>query len=191
MEICYFCNIASRIEQRVHIAFEDELIVAVLATEPVNPGQLLVVAKAHVDTLGELGDKDAAHLFEVTRRLIQAIRKAGIRCEGTEMHLSDGPTSYLPHVVLQLLPRFEGDSLWLQAQRSRDLRYGSESSRLLWWEELSARHGGLWTPKREVSDEELIDIAAKIREAYQWLWGSGPRNPSERPRSRAATDSAR
>lgn len=55
MELCYFCDIASGKKQRVHIAFEDDLVIAVLATEAVNPGQLIVFARAHVATLEEMG----------------------------------------------------------------------------------------------------------------------------------------
>ena len=67
----------------MHIAFEDDRAMAVLVTEPMNPGQFFLVPKAHVTTLDEMGEKNTAHPFEITRRLVQAIRKAGIRCEGT------------------------------------------------------------------------------------------------------------
>lgn len=157
----------------MHIAFEDDRAMAVLVTEPMNPGQLFLVPKAHVTTLDEMGEENTAHLFEITRRLVQAIRKAGIRCEGTEVHLSEQPTSLLPHLVVQLLPRFEGDSLWTEARISRHRSsWDFEARRLLWWEELAARRlDGAWTLRREVSDEELREIATRVREAYQSLWG--------------------
>ena len=173
MEICYFCDIASGKEQRVHIAFEDDLAIAVLVTEPVNPGQLVLMPRAHVATLEEMGEESVARFFDISRRLIRAIRKAGIKCEGTELHLSEGPTSDLPHVLMQLLPRFEGDWLWTKARLSWDRLHGLGPRGPLWWEEFALRQfGDAWLPNRKVSDEELRKVAARIREAYWSEWGS-------------------
>ena len=175
MELCYFCDLASGKEQRVHIAFEDDLAIAVLATEPVNPGQLVILPRAHVATLEEMGDENVARFFDTTRRLIRAIRKAGIKCEGTELHLSEGPTSGLPHFLMQLLPRFEGDWLWTRERLSWNRSHGRETPGPLWWQEFAARQfGDAWLPKRNVTDEELRDVAARIRKAYWSEWGSDP-----------------
>ena len=173
MELCYFCDIASGKERRLHIAFEDDLAIAVLDAKPVNPGQLVILPRAHVATLEEMGEESVARFFDITRRLIRAIRKAGIKCEGTELHLSEGPTSGLPHVLLQLLPRFKGDWLWREARLSWDMSHGRGPRGPLWWQEFAARQfGEAWLPNREVSDEELHEVAARIREAYWSEWGS-------------------
>ena len=175
MDLCYFCDIASGKERRVHIAFEDDLAIAVLATEPINPGQLSVFPRAHLDALEALGEASVARFFDIARRLVRAIRAAGLRCEGTELHLSEGPTSGLPHATLQLLPRFEGDWLWREARLSWNRSHGRGPRPPLWWEELPARLlREPWLPKREVSDEELSDLASKIRQAYWSQWSNDP-----------------
>lgn len=107
---CVFCNII-RGEAPASIVYADEQAMAFMDIQPVNPGHLLVVPRAHAAHLADLEPETGGHLFQVGMKLAVALRRSQVRCEGVNLFLADGAPAgqRVFHVHLHVLPRFHGD----------------------------------------------------------------------------------
>ena len=107
---CIFCKILTG-ELEVSLVYRDEVCIAFMDIQPVNPGHLLVVPNRHADYLADLKEEEGAQLFRVARRLAAALRRSGIRCEGVNLLLADGEAAgqEVFHVHLHIFPRHDGD----------------------------------------------------------------------------------
>jgi histidine triad (HIT) family protein len=70
--------------------YEDEVALAFLDIQPVNPGHTLIIPKRHAAFLGDLDEATGAHLFKIAMRIVAALRRSDIRCEGVNLFLADG-----------------------------------------------------------------------------------------------------
>ncbi|MEE8198543.1 MAG: HIT family protein [Thermoplasmata archaeon] len=149
---CVFCGIvAGGIEGS--FVYEDDHVVAFLDINPVNPGHLMVIPRAHTRLLGDMDEETGTQVFRVAQRLAQSLRESGLRCEGINLFLADGEAAFqeVPHLHLHVFPRFKGDAFRIDAD------------------------GGA-PPSRD----ELDAAAAAIRDAYQGQFGpSEASNPPE------------
>ncbi len=149
---CVFCGIvAGGIEGS--FVYQDEHVVAFLDINPVNPGHLMVIPRAHMRLLEDMDEETGAHVFRVAQRLTQSLRESGLRCEGINLFLADGEAASqeVPHLHLHVFPRFKGDAFKIDA-------------------------GGNTHPSRD----ELDAAAVAIRGAYEGQFGpSEASNASE------------
>ncbi|MFX1561868.1 MAG: HIT family protein [Promethearchaeota archaeon] len=113
---CIFCKIIAG-EIPSHTVYNDKDVIAFLDIRPINPGHTLVLPKAHVANLSELGSPVDGHIFKIGRQIAAALRRSGLRCEGINLLLSDGKAAFqeIPHLHLHVIPRFHGDGIRLQA----------------------------------------------------------------------------
>ena len=107
---CVFCRIIKR-ELPASFIYEDDHVAAFLDIHPINEGHVLIVPKKHEAQFGDLTEEDAAHLFKIARRVLKAIQASGVKCEGANLFLSDGPVAgqEVLHSHLHITPRFKGD----------------------------------------------------------------------------------
>ncbi len=141
MKYCIFCKIVSS-KAPASVVYEDKKIMALMTIAPANPGHVLVITKKHFPALASMEEKMGMHLFKITMRVADAVRKSGLRCEGINLFLADGePQQEILHLHMHVIPRFQGDNFRIPADRS------SRPSR-----------------------EKLDQTADKIRRAYQRLW---------------------
>ena len=101
----------------------DEHVVAFLDIEPITQGHLLVVPRAHADSLEALNEELGARVFQLGHRLARALYRSGLPCEGVNMFLADGRAAFQEvfHVHLHVLPRTPGDGFRIDANwRRRD-----------------------------------------------------------------------
>jgi len=100
--------------------YEDDLVVAVMDIQPINPGHIFISPKKHVKLVSELGEDLAAHIFKIAIRLNDALRKSGLKCEGVNFFLADGEAAMqeIPHVHLHVIPRIKGDGFSLKFDES-------------------------------------------------------------------------
>lgn len=119
LEDCVFCRIAKR-ESPASIIYEDENTIGFLDIQPVNAGHALVVPRVHATELHDMDEEDGARMFKVAMRIAEAIRRSGVKCEGINLHLADGPVAgqEVPHVHLHVIPRFRGDGFGIRFGRS-------------------------------------------------------------------------
>ncbi len=92
------------------IVFEDEQVIAFMDAGQVNPGHVLVATKRQVETLIELEEAEAAHLFAVAHRIARAVQ-AAFKPEGMTLLQTNKPAGWqtVPHVHIHVLPRYLGD----------------------------------------------------------------------------------
>ncbi|HEX9990075.1 MAG TPA: HIT family protein [Chloroflexia bacterium] len=141
---CVFCNIIAR-KVPASIVYEDEVSMAFMTIEPVNPGHVLIIPKKHVAVMAGIDENTGMHLFKITLRVQQAIRQSGVKCEGMNLFLADGEAAFqeVMHLHMHVFPRFLGDSFKLEAD---------------------------WSVKPP--RKELDAIAASIHTAYESLWSA-------------------
>jgi len=86
---CVFCRIVAGTAD-ASVVYEDDRLLAFCDLNPVNPGHLLIIPKAHGMGLVDLAESDASRMFTVAQRLAAAVRSSGLRCEGVNLFLADG-----------------------------------------------------------------------------------------------------
>lgn len=123
MEHCVFCRIVEGVAP-ASIAYDDEKVLAFMDIQPVNPGHVLVIPKAHAGGLSELDEETGAHMFRVAMRIANAIKHSGVKCEGVNLLLSDGEAAFQEvfHVHLHVIPRFKGDGFGIRFGRQYGLK---------------------------------------------------------------------
>ena len=111
---CTFCRIL-RAEAPVSIVFEDELCMAFMDLQPVNPGHVLIVPKEHVTYFKDIDEDLGAHLFRIGLRIDRALRETSLRCEGVNFFAADGKAAFqeIFHAHLHVFPRYRGDGFRL------------------------------------------------------------------------------
>ena len=116
MESCVFCDIVSG-KAPSSIIYQDDIVIAFLDINPINPGHTLVVPKAHYAYLNDMDELTGMHLFKITMRTAQAIRTSGVNCTGINLFLADGEVAFqeIFHAHMHILPRFESDSFKISA----------------------------------------------------------------------------
>jgi histidine triad (HIT) family protein len=135
---CVFCAIIAG-RSPASLVYEDEHVIAFMSIAPITPGHVLVVPRRHAAGLAGLDELTGQHLFGVTMRLAQTLRRSGLRCEGINLFLADGAAAFQDvfHIHMHVFPRFEGDGFTVDVD----------------WSHVSDR-------------AELDRIAALLRQAY-------------------------
>ena len=117
MSECVFCGILAG-ALPASTVYRDDLCCAFMDIQPVNPGHLLVIPLEHAASLSELNPETGSHMFAVAQRLAAALYQtdtgsagAGLRCEGVNLMLADGPVAgqEVFHVHMHVIPRFAED----------------------------------------------------------------------------------
>lgn len=110
-EDCVFCRIV-RGEIPATVVHQDELTIAFMDIGSVNPGHMLVAAKAHVENIYAVDDELAAALMAGAARAARAI-KAALRPQGLSLFQANEPAGgqTVFHVHIHVLPRWDGDGM--------------------------------------------------------------------------------
>jgi histidine triad (HIT) family protein len=113
---CIFCAIV-RGQADVSIVHEDGSVIAFMDFQPITPGHLLVIPKAHAVGLEDLQEDVGVQVWKVAHQLGRALRRSGLRCEGVNLFLADGEAAFqeIFHVHLHVFPRFAGDPFRIAA----------------------------------------------------------------------------
>jgi histidine triad (HIT) family protein len=113
-DTCVFCRIIGGGEM-VSVIHEDDEILAFLDVQPLHPGHVLVVPKAHYKNLFYVPEQLAARTFATARRIMPGLRKA-TGCRAINLFSpngSDGGQDVF-HFHLHLIPVPEGAPFPLQ-----------------------------------------------------------------------------
>lgn len=113
MENCVFCRIVSG-ELPASKVFEDELTIAFMDLQSVNPGHMLVAVKPHRANIYELDDELAGAAFRTAARMAKAVKRA-FGCEGVTLLQANetAGAQTVFHFHIHVLPRWEGDGMAL------------------------------------------------------------------------------
>jgi histidine triad (HIT) family protein len=106
---CTFCDLIKG-SAEVSMCHEDADSIAFMDIQPVNPGHVLVVPRAHYESLLDVPPEIGLHLFQVTMRLANAIRKVTGR-DDMNIVVNSGIAAGQdePHYHVHIIPRREND----------------------------------------------------------------------------------
>ena len=110
MTSCIFCEIVHGNSPSSKV-FEDDICLAFMDIQPVNPGHVLVIPKEHFEDLTDLPADIGSHLFQVAQRIVLSLPKTDIKVEGADLFLAHGEAAgqEIFHAHLHVIPRFRGD----------------------------------------------------------------------------------
>src|SRR5437867_11425180 len=112
---CIFCKI---IEGKIPCTkvFEDDLLLAFMDIQPINPGHILIAPKEHVELIADLSDAVTERIFITAKKINRTIRKSGLKVEGINYFLADGEAAgqEVFHTHLHIFPRYKGDGFVLK-----------------------------------------------------------------------------
>ena len=130
---CIFCAIGAG-RAPASFVHEDEDVFAIMSLDQPVPGKVLVLPKAHAESIFDLSDAQAGALFRVAVRLARAVRDSS-GCSGLNLVQSNGATAGqdVPHFHMHLVPRAEKDGVVLSwpARRLGRAELDSMAARIL------------------------------------------------------------
>lgn len=83
-----------------HFVWQDDICVAIMTIQPVNPGHVLVIPREEIDHWDDLDDETVGHLMRVSRKLATAIKKAFV-CQRVGVVIAGFE---VPHVHVHVMP---------------------------------------------------------------------------------------
>jgi histidine triad (HIT) family protein len=129
---CVFCGIIEG-QTPASIVMRDDDVVAFLDARPLFLGHVLVVPRAHVETLAGLPAPALPKLFAAVQRLERAV-VAACAAQGSFVAMNNVVSQSVPHLHVHVVPRTKGDGL----------------------------KGFFWPRTKYASDDERAAYAAKI-----------------------------
>lgn len=135
MADCVFCGIASGSIEAA-IVLDEPDVLAFLDVRPVFEGHVLVVPRAHHDTLLDLPADLLPVVFGASQRVAAAVVD-GLGADGTFVAMNNVVSQSVPHLHVHVVPRRRKDGL----------------------------RGFFWPRQKYESTEAMHAVAAKIREA--------------------------
>ena len=135
MSDCVFCAIVAG-DTPAHLVYSDDASVGFLDLRPVFPGHVLLVPRDHHETLTDLPPALVAPLFDAARRLAGAV-EAALDAHGTVVAMNNRVSQSVPHLHVHVVPRRRKDGL----------------------------RGFFWPRQRYAGDQEMEEVAARIRTA--------------------------
>ncbi|MEY2568080.1 MAG: histidine triad family protein [Actinomycetota bacterium] len=135
MADCIFCKIRDG-EVPAHVVLDEDHTFAFLDQRPVFPGHVLVMPRAHHETLMALPDELVQPLFDATKRVSAAVQRA-LDTDGVFNGINNVVSQSVPHLHVHVVPRRFKDGL----------------------------RGFFWPRQRYDSDEAMASTAEAIRSA--------------------------
>ena len=132
---CRFCEIVAG-RSPAAVVLDEEHAVGFLDVRPVFPGHVLLVPRAHHETLADLPADAVGPLFLTVRRLTVAV-EAAMEAEGTFVAVNNKVSQSVPHLHVHVVPRRRKDGL----------------------------RGFFWPRTRYADDADMEQVAARIRAA--------------------------
>ena len=132
--MCVFCEIVAG-RSKAEIVLDEEGVLAFLDVRPVFQGHVLVLPKAHHETLLDLPQETIEPLFAATKRIAKAI-EAGLRADGSWVAINNRVSQSVPHLHVHVVPRRKGDGL-----------------------------KGFFWPRVKYGEGEMEEVGARIRKA--------------------------
>jgi histidine triad (HIT) family protein len=138
---CTFCDLIQG-SAEVSVCHEDSDSIAFMDIQPVNAGHVLVVPRAHYDSLLDVPPEIGIHLFQVTMKLAGAIRRV-TGCDDMNIVVNSGAAAGQdePHYHVHIIPRREGDGF-----------------------DINLPFGGSSMPDRTLLDAMAVQLIAAMRD---------------------------
>jgi histidine triad (HIT) family protein len=132
---CLFCQIAAG-AIAAELVLDQPDLVAFLDRRPVFKGHMLLIPRAHVETLTDLPRVLMEPLMEAAQRLAAAVID-GLGAKGSFVAMNNSVSQSVPHLHVHVVPRTKGDGL----------------------------RGFFWPRTKYASSEEMAEYAGRLRQA--------------------------
>ena len=132
MASCLFCRIIAG-EEPAFVVLDTDDVLGFLDVRPLFPGHVLVVPKAHRDTLLDVPTAELGPLFSHVQHVANAMEGA-LGAKGSFVAVNNRVSQSQPHLHVHVVPRTKGDGL----------------------------RGFFW-PRTRYGDGEAEDVAATLR----------------------------
>ena len=129
---CVFCEVVSGAVP-AHVVLDEPDVVAFLDARPVFPGHVLVVPRAHHETLPDLPAPLRDAVFAAVSRTTTAVM-AGLEADGAFVASNQVVSQSVPHLHVHVVPRRRKDGL----------------------------RGFFWPRQKYASDEEAASYAKRV-----------------------------
>ena len=106
---CAFCAIVAG-ERPADFVLQEAGAVAFLDLRPLFKGHVLVVPRAHAETLPDLPAEALAPLFGAVQRVCRAL-EAALGADGTFVAINNKVSQSVPHLHVHVVPRRRKDGL--------------------------------------------------------------------------------
>ncbi len=106
---CKFCAIVAG-QAPAHRVLERDECIGFLDTRPLFPGHVLVVPRAHRETLTDLAPGELAAVFGEAQRVADALERA-LGADGSFVAMNNRVSQSVPHAHVHVVPRRKGDGL--------------------------------------------------------------------------------
>lgn len=93
-----------------HLVLETDDLVAFLDTRPLFKGHVLLVPRAHLETLPDLPAAQRDGFLAAAQRLATAVKDA-LGAQGSFLAINNTVSQSVPHLHLHVVPRTKGDGL--------------------------------------------------------------------------------
>ena len=114
---CLFCEIiAGRVE--TFKIYESENIIAILDINPVSRGHMLVMPKKHFQFLSQMPNELIYEIFSFAKTISIIIIKA-MNAQGITINIVQGIEQNVPHISVNIIPRYKDDKLNFLAERQK------------------------------------------------------------------------
>jgi histidine triad (HIT) family protein len=129
---CVFCRIVAG-ETPAAVVLDEPALLGFLDLRPVFKGHVLLVTKAHVETLLDLPAELRDPLLEATQRLAAAVVE-GLGAQGSFVATNTVVSQSVPHLHVHVVPRTKGDGLrgffWPRTKYASDDEMQAYAARL-------------------------------------------------------------
>ena len=129
LRACTFCAIARGTAPAERV-YEDERVLSFMDIQPVGDGHLLIVPKAHFESLLEADEPSLLAVMRVSRRLAHALERA-LAPDGIGVHQLNGAAAgqTVFHYHMHLIPRNHGDPIVFHGRKAGDPARLAENAR--------------------------------------------------------------
>lgn len=103
MKNCIFCKIIKH-QVSASIIYEDELVTAILDTDPISEGHTLIIPKKHIRDINTLDSKTGKRIIEIAKRMTACIEQE-FKFDGSMLMASSGIFQDIPHFHLHIFGR--------------------------------------------------------------------------------------
>jgi histidine triad (HIT) family protein len=154
---CTICDLI-RGSAEVSLCHEDADSIAFMDIQPVNSGHVLVVPRAHYESLLDVPQEIGMHLFRVTMRLAAAVRRV-TGCDDMNIVVNSGAAAGQdePHYHVHIIPRRPEDGF-----------------------DIPLPFAGSAMPDRTLLDAMAVQILAALRDPMRREGGGEHGTPSRR-----------
>jgi histidine triad (HIT) family protein len=114
-ENCVFCKILAG-ELEASMVYQDDICSAFMDKQPINRGHILVIPNQHLSSINELDPNTGCHILKTAVRIMEAVKKSGLKSEGFNMFFAEGEAAFQEvfHVHFHVFPRYKGDGFGLK-----------------------------------------------------------------------------